>query len=282
MNFKTIAKKTTLSVVAIAVCAWFTFSPLHEARAQEKADSTKNKPAISLLQPINFASYNRQSPNMWLFSGTSQAMYFYKQNPLDASERTSIYALGVASSDWQAGLHRMVKSTSSTRTTTDGAAFRYLLPFGSGSLVCATRLGISRTEGKSGIQTAPLVDMVATWAQPEGVPMFLTVGAGSSEDFIALSAGTQDWITSSLYRHNGSAGASMAIGADYSWTYSKNLGQRFYASIEQWENSNKKDIIAGSRLFFPFGTLELNYEHIIALPAADKQNISIRMTYCLR
>ncbi len=276
----------------LAIATWLAFSPLQEARAQgkadsaitrslAKADSVKTQPKPKLMQPINFASLNRQSPNMWLIGGSSQILYFNKQSLTDNGDHMSIYMASFFSPDLQAGLHRHVKENPLAKTTMDGAAMRYA--FNNGSFIVASRVGVSREEErKTGvIKTTPMLDAAATWASQFGLPFIFTAGFGSTEDYACISAGETNWALSAMYKNNAKTGSSYALGADYHLTYSGALSQRIYASLEQMVHQDKRTLIIGSRFMVPFGTIELNYEAVISALAAAKGNLSLRLTYSL-
>jgi hypothetical protein len=86
---------------------------------------------------------------------------------------------------------------------------------------------------------------------------------------------------SALYKKNVKKGASLAVGADYHLVHSPALSQRFYASLEQWVDTNEKDILVGSRVFLPWGTIEVNYEKDISKPELNKDNVALRLSYYL-
>ncbi len=287
MKLKTISN----AAATLAIAAWLAFSPLQEARAQTKADSAlasslaktdsvKTPPKPKLLQPINFASYNRLSPNTFLISKT-QVMGYTKSSLSDLSENQSIAVLFINAGDFDASLHCVIKSNSAVTTITDGVALRYAL--NSGSLLAATRIGVvTDKDNKSGKTTAsPIIDMTATVMRPLGLPAMLTIGAGTTDDYLALSTGSSSWMLSALYKKNNKKGGSVAAGADYQITHSPGFVQRFYASLEQWANTNEKDILIGSRIFLSWGTIEVNYEKDISKPALNKDNVALRLSYYL-
>lgn len=265
---------STVVFFAVVVPAIMLFSQ-KQAYAQAKPDSTSTpKQKNSLLVPLNFAA--RLSP--FVYCGSNQAVYFGKI--ASDNTRTNLYMIWHSFGSVQTGIEYMTVSKDGQTTKSAGATARLNgTGFLGGQFSTAARV-ISKTsaDGKSSSD----IDVGAMQSQPYGLPVMVSVAFGPNLNSQAIHIAGPNWVATGV-RKESKTGESYSAGADFQATYSSTISQRFFASYEYSISDSKKTFVTGSRFFVPFGSLELNYEHVASPSFSQPQNnVSFRLGYYIQ
>ncbi|HQT44536.1 MAG TPA: hypothetical protein PLO51_01030, partial [Candidatus Micrarchaeota archaeon] len=233
-------------------------------------DGTK-PPVPALLSPLNMSS--RVSP--FAYCGPTQAVYFGKA--ASDGTNTNLFLLWNSFGPFQTGVEYSVVSKDGQGTKTAGATAK-LTSKGilGGNFSTGARLTTATTsDGKSSTN----IDAGASLSQFANMPVSVAASFGPSQNSQSICIGGESWVATGI-RKEAKTGNAFSGGFDYQAKYSAAISQRFYASYEYSVSDSKKTFVAGSRLFVPFGNLELNYERVMPVGSMQPQNnISFRVGY---